>query len=68
MDVKYYCDGELIYETHTSDLSGLMMAIEKSNSIHFEDDAYTFDAFFLNHYEQDGIWFEELVVYLVKAK
>lgn len=47
MDVKYYCDGELIYETHTSDLSGLMMAIEKSNSIHFEDDAYTFDAFFL---------------------
>ncbi|WP_230503177.1 hypothetical protein [Sutcliffiella rhizosphaerae] len=62
--MKYYYQDELIYETHTSDLSGLMMAIERSSSIHFAEEVYNFDEFILNHYEQEGIWFEELVVYL----
>jgi len=30
VDVKYYYEDNLIFETHTDDLSGLIMAIEKN--------------------------------------
>lgn len=65
MKVLYYLGDEVIYKTKTDDLSGLMLAIEKSDMLPFDKEIYYFDHFQLNHYlSEKKHWKVALHVYL----
>lgn len=68
MKVIYFLGDEVIYKTKTEDLNGLITAIEKSETLPFNNEILYFDHFQLNHYisEKDH-WKEVFNVYLKKS-
>ncbi|MBT2615314.1 MULTISPECIES: hypothetical protein [unclassified Bacillus (in: firmicutes)] len=66
MNVDYYHEDNLVYSTKTNDLAGLIAAIEKSESLHFQHDIYKLESFLLNHYLENGKWCEKFIVYITK--
>ncbi|KAB7672009.1 hypothetical protein [Bacillus sp. B1-b2] len=64
MNVNYYYYNQLLLSTVTNDLNGLITAIEKSESLQFQEKICKLDRFLLNHYKVDGVWEEEFIVYL----
>jgi hypothetical protein len=67
MTLVRYLDsnGKLIHETKTDDLSGLILAIEKSEDLAFGYNIYTLDRFRLNYAAWGKSFVPELHVYLI---